>query len=237
MREIARYSGARIVGVNVVPEEVEKTRRYNEEAGLSAQCEAILADFMDLPADDETYDRIYAIGSTCHAPGRTEVFRELFRVLKTDGLPVADECVMTDRYDPDDQEHRRIRHAIELGYGIPDMITAEDCRRSMAAAGFELVETRDRAQTGDLETPWYSPLEAGGFSLRAVARSPIGRRLTNQALGILEALRPSARGSRRVSDIFNAAADATVEGGKLGIVTTLYFMVARKPGSEKSTSA
>lgn len=237
MREIARYSGAGIVGVNIVPEEVEKTRRYNEEAGLSAQCETILADFMDLPADDDTYDRIYAIGSTCHAPDRTQVFTELFRVLKPDGLLVADECVMTDGYDPDDPEHRRIKHAIELGYGIPDMITAEECRRSMVAAGFELLETRDRAQTGDPETPWYSPLEASGFSIRAVARSPIGRRLTNRALGILEALRPSARGSRRVSDIFNAAADATVEGGKRGIVTTLYFMLARKPDGEKSTSA
>ena len=233
MREIARYSGARIVGVNIVPEEVEMTRRYNEEAGLSARCEAMLADMMDLPADDDTYDRIYAIGSTCHAPDRTQAFKELFRVLKTDGLLVADECVMTDDYDPDDREHRRIKHAIELGYGIPDMITAEECRRSMVAAGFELLETKDRAQTGDPETPWYSPLEASGFSIRAVARSPIGRRLTSRALGILEALSPSARGSRRVSDIFNAAADATVEGGKRGIVTTLYFMLARKPGGDR----
>ena len=236
MREIARHSGAQIVGANVVPEEVEKARRYNEEAGLSKQCTVMLADFMDLPVEDATYDRIYAIGSTCHAPDRTQVFQELFRVLKTDGLLVADECVMTDSYDPDDQEHRRIKHAIELGYGIPELITAEECRRSMVAAGFELLETKDRALEGDPETPWYSPLAAGGFSIRAMARSPIGRRLTNQALGILEALRPSARGSRRLSDIFNAAADATVEGGKKGIVTTLYFMLARKPGGDKSTS-
>ena len=234
MREIARYSGARIVGVNIVPEEIEMTRRYNEEAGLSAQCEAMLADFMDLPVDAETYDRIYAFGSTCHAPDRTLVFKELFRVLKIGGLLVADECVMTDNYDPDDQERRRIKHAIELGYGIPDMITAEECRRSMVAVGFELLETADRAQTGDPETPWYSPLEASGFSMRAVARSTIGRRLTSRALGILEALRPSARGSRRVSEIFNAAADATVEGGRRGIVTTLYFMLAREPGGDKS---
>ena len=237
MREIARYSGARIVGINVVPEEVERARRFNEEAGLSKQCEVMVADFMDLPSDDATYDRIYAIGSTCHAPDRTQVFKELFRVLKPGGLIVADECVMTDRYDPDDREHRRIKHDIELAYGIPDMITAEACRRSMVAAGFEILEASDRAQTGDPETPCYSPLEASGFSLRAMARSPIGRRVVNRALGVLEAVRPSARGSRRVSDIFNTGADATIEGGKRGILTTLYFMLARKPGGGAPTAA
>ncbi len=237
MREIARYSGARIVGANVVPEQVEKARRYNEAAGLSKQCEVMVADFMDLPAGDATYDRIYAIGSTCHAPDRTRVFTELFRVLKPGGLLVADECVMTDRYDPGNEEHRRIKHGIQLGYGIPDLITAEECCASMVAAGFELLETNDRALEGDPETPWYSPLESKGFSIRAMARSPLGRRVTNQVLGILEFLRLSARGSRRVSDIFNVGADATVEGGRKGISTTLYFMLARKPGGDEQTSA
>ena len=237
MREIARYSGARIVGANVVPEQVEKARRYNEEAGLSKQCGVMVADFMDLPAGDATYDRVYAIGSTCHAPDRTRAFTELFRVLKPGGLLVADECVMTDRYDPDNEEHRRIKHDIQLGYGTPDLITAQECCASMVSAGFELLETKDRALGGDPETPWYSPLESSGFSMRAMVRSPIGRRVTNQALGILEFLRPSARGIRRVSDIFNAGADATVEGGRRGIFTTLYFMLAKKPGGDESTFA
>ena len=197
----------------------------------------MLADFMDLPVDDATYHRIYAIGSTCHAPDRTRVFKELFRVLKPGGLFVADECVMTDRYDPDDGEHRQIKHDFERGYGLPDMITAEECRRSMMAAGFDLLETRDRALEGDPDTPWYSPLDANGFSIPALARSPIGRRIVNGALAILEPLRPSARGSRHVSDVLNVGADATVEGGRKGILTTLYFMLARKPGGDEPAPA
>ena len=149
-------------------------------------------------------------------PTGRRLSKSCFGVLKPDGLLVADECVMTDRYDPDDREHRRIKHDIELAYGIPDMITAAECRQSMAAAGFELLETNDRAQTGDPETPWYSPLEASGFSIRAMARSPIGRRVTNQALGILEALRPSARGSRRGERYLQHRCRCHRRGGKEG---------------------
>ena len=156
MREIARHSGARVVGVTIVSQQVEMARRYNERAGLSQQCEVMLADFMDLPMDDASYDRVYAIGATCHAPDRTRVFKELFRVLKPGGLLATDECLLTDRYDPDDPEHQRIRLAFERGYGIPDTITAAECCRSMIAAGFELLEADDHATESDPETPWWT---------------------------------------------------------------------------------
>ena len=237
MREIARHSGARIVGATIVPEQVAKARRYNEEAGLSNQCDVILADFVDLPFDDASFDRVYAIGSTCHAPERTRVFKELFRVLKPGGLFVADETVLTDRFDAADPGHQRIRREFERGYGIADMITAEECCRSMVEAGFELLETNDDGLEGDPEMPRYSPLDTTGLSVRALARSPVGRKVINQVLGVLETLLPSSKGSRDISDVLNVGADATVEGGKAGIVTTLFFMLARKKDWQKSSSA
>ena len=224
-------------GVTIVPEQAERAWRYNDRAGLSEQCDVMLADFMVLPADDATYDRVYAIGSTRHAPNRTQVFRELFRVLKPGGLFAGDETVLTDRYEPDDEDHRRILDDLLRGYGLPDLITAEECCRSMLAADFELLEARDRALEGDPETLWYSPQVAKGFSIRALARSPIGRHVINRALGALVVLCPSARGMRRTSDILDAGADATIEGGRLGILTTLFFMLSRKPGGDARTSS
>ena len=122
-------------------------------------------------------------------------------------------------------------------YGLPDLIMAEECCRSMLAADFELLEARDRALEGDPETPWYSPQVAKGFSIRLLARSPMGRRVINQALGALVVLCPSARGMRRASDILDTGADATIEGGRLGILTTLFFMLSRKPGGDARTSS
>lgn len=229
MREIARHSGARIVGVNIIPEQVAKARHYNERAGLADRCEVVLGDFMDLPMGDDSFDAVLAIDSICHAPDRTQAYGELFRVLKPNGLFATNDLVMTDRFDPDDPEHRRIKTGFAMANGIPDVATAEECRDSLTEAGFELLEARDRGREGDRDRPWYSPLAAKGVSGRALAASPAGRWTIQRALVMAEAIFPSLKGTRQISAALNVGADAMVEGGRLGILTALYFMLGRKP--------
>ena len=109
----------------------------------------MLSDFTDLPVDDATYDRVYAIGSTCYAPDRTQVLRELFRVLKPGGLFIADETVLTHRYEPADQGHRRIREDFLRGYGLPDLITVEECCRSWPVSVPDSRTLRGGRSSGD----------------------------------------------------------------------------------------
>lgn len=229
MREIARHSGARIVGVNLIPEQVEKARRYNEEAGLADHCEVVLGDFMDLPMGDDSFDAVLAIDSICHAPERTQAYRELFRVLKPNGLFATNDLVMTDRFNLDDPEHQRIKTGFAMGNGIPNVATAEECRTSFTEAGFELLEARDRGQEGDPDRPWYSPFDARGVSGRALAASPAGRWAIQRTLALAEALFPSLSGTRQISHALSVGADAMMEGGRLGILTALFFMLGRKP--------
>lgn len=40
----------------------------NQKAGLDKTCDFVKADFMSIPAADNTYDAVYAIEATCHAP-------------------------------------------------------------------------------------------------------------------------------------------------------------------------
>lgn len=229
MREIARHFGARIVGVNIIPEQVERARRYNEEAGLADRCEVVLGDFTDLPMGDDSFDAVLAIDSICHAPDRTQAYGDLFRVLRPGGLFATSDLVMTDRFNPYDPEHQRIKTGFAMCNGIPDVATAEECCASLVGAGFEFLEARDRGREGDPDTPWYSPLDARGVSGRALAASPVGRWAVQRALAAAQALFPSLRGTRQISRALNVGADAMVEGGRLGILTALFFMLGRKP--------
>jgi sterol 24-C-methyltransferase len=47
-REIARFAGVKIVGVNNNDFQVGRARRYTEQAGLSGQVEFVKGDFMTL---------------------------------------------------------------------------------------------------------------------------------------------------------------------------------------------
>lgn len=228
--EIARYSGASIVGVNSNAYQLGRARRYAEEAELSHLVEFLHCDFLDVDAPDESYDAIYSIEATCIAPDKLSVYGEAFRLLKPGAHLAVYEYIMTDHFDAQDPLHQRIKADIQLGGGllvIDDRETIDDALRSV---GFEVLETRDLAvQTGP-SIPWYEPLVGSGLSVAAFRSSRVGRWATQNLLRTLEALRIAPKGSVRVSETLNLCADAMVEAGRLGIFTPMYFIHARKPG-------
>ncbi len=227
MREIARYSGATVVGVNNNAYQIERGERHTERAGLSAQCSFLKADFMNLPLDDNSIDAIYAIEATCHAPDKTALFSELRRVLKKGGEFAGYEWCLTDRYDAELSEHRRVKKAIEAGDGLPDIAYTHEVDRALTDAGFEILESRDRAGEGSASSPWYMALTGRDLTLKSLPRTPVGRSLTNWTTRALEKLRLAPEGTTQVSSFLNEAADALVEGGERGIFTPMYFFHAR----------
>ena len=54
--EIARYSGTRIVGININGYQLERARRYKAEAGLTHLVDFLNCDFLDVDAPDESLD-------------------------------------------------------------------------------------------------------------------------------------------------------------------------------------
>ena len=121
MRAIARFSGATIVGVNNNDYQIKRGTKQNQDAGLADRCSFMKADFMKLPVPDKSYDGVYAIEATCHAPDKVKLFTELYRVMK-DGAEFAGyEWCLTKKYDAGNPEHRAIKKGIEEGDALPDM--------------------------------------------------------------------------------------------------------------------
>ena len=187
-----------------------------------------------------TFDAVYAIEATVHAPSLEGVYSQIYRVLKPGGVFGVYEWLMTDAYDNSDPTHREIRLGIEQGDGISNMVRVAEALRAVRAAGFELELHEDLAERDD-PTPWYYPL-AGDFrmigsvwDLFTVARmTKLGRGAIHQLVGALEMVGIAPKGTQKTADSLARAADCLVEGGKRKLFTPMYLMVARKPLDAKA---
>ena len=232
MRRVASEGGVRVVGVNSSDVQLKKAKRLNEAAGLDHMLECLCCSFMDMSViADNTFDRGYAIESTCHAPDKAGAFAEIYRVLKPGALFWGQEMCLTDHFDPGDTRHRAIQKELMRGIALKTISTTGEVNRDLERAGFQVIEGRDLAagESGAV-TPWYRPMESRHGTLGShLYRLPMGRKLFIGGARLAEALGVFPRGSDGVVRLLDRTANAYVAGGRAGIFTPLYCFLARKP--------
>ena len=227
MSNLARYSGASFVGINNNAYQIERAKVHTRD--VESLCRFTRSDYMQIPEGDDQYDAAFAIESMPHAPDKTAAFREILRVLRPGACFAGYDWCLTENFDPGNAEHLRIKNDIMVGDALPDIASTSEVCDALRRAGFELVEARDRASESDPETPWYRALQGRDLSLSSIPRTPLGRALTNLTLRVGERLRLVPEGTRAVSTLLNATADALVEGGESGVFTPMFFFLGRKP--------
>ncbi|WP_419934434.1 methyltransferase domain-containing protein [Candidatus Palauibacter sp.] len=231
LRRMVRFSGARIVGVSISGYQIARARTLTEAADLGPLADYVECDFMEMDFPDESFDAAFAIETTCCAPDKFAAFGETFRVLKPGARLGVYEYCLTDRFDPQDPEHLRLKADLELGGGLPDIAYPHEVDHALREAGFELLEAKDVAVEDPSCIPWYEPLSGSGLSLANFRSSRAGRVVTHCLVWTLERLGIIPRGALRVSGLLNMAAAAFARAGQLGIFTPMYFVLARKPDS------
>ena len=227
--EIARFSGAKIVGVNNNAMQLERAAKRIEAVGLSHLADFFECDFMQVDAPGNSFDAVFSIESHCCAPDKVDAYGEVFRLLRPGACFGAYEFCLTDLFDAQNPEHLKLKADMEHGGGLPDIAFEHEIDDALRAAGFDLIEARDLAADAPPGIPWYQPLVGSGLSFASFRRSAAGRRLTHGSLWLLERLRIVPRGTTHVSSILNLAGAAFAEAGRLGIFSPMYFLLARKP--------
>ena len=233
MRRVVSEAGVRVVGVNINETQMDRAKSLNTEAGLDHMVDYLVCSFMDMSAvADGTFDRGYAIESTCHAPDKAGAFAEIYRVLKPGALFWGQEMCLTDRFDPDDDRHLAMKQDLMHGIALKDIATTVEVDRMLESVGFELIEGMDRgvvAENGPA-TPWYQPLETWSRTLgNSLIGVPLGRKTARGGSRLAEALRILPKGSADVIKMLDQTAIAYTAGGRSGIFTPLYCFLARKP--------
>jgi len=231
-RNIAYFAGCHVTGLNNNQYQLDRALALNKKNSLSHLVSMTKGDFMHQPFEDNTFDGVYQIEATAHAPNKVECYREILRVLKPGQYFAGYEWCLTSKYDPENAEHRRIKKGIEEGDGLPDISTCAQVEEALREAGFELVECTDLATNEESTMPWYYHLTPSYTTLTTPARlqfTPAGKWLTTTLLSALETVKVIPKGTCAVNQFLFTAADSLARGGELGIFTAVFFHMARKP--------
>jgi sterol 24-C-methyltransferase len=234
-REIIKFTGANVVGLNNNDYQIERSLHYAKKEGIADKWSAVKGDFMQMSFPENSFDAVYAIEATVHAPSLQGVYEQIYRVLKPGGVFGVYEWLMTDNYDNDNPRHREIRLGIEIGDGISNMVKVSEGLAAIKAAGFELEHHEDLAERPD-PIPWYYPIAGDWRFLSGIGdiftimrMTWWGRGLVHKFLGAGEKVKLVPHGTQKTADSLALAADCLVAGGKDKLFTPMYLMVARKP--------
>jgi len=239
-REIARFSDVNVVGLNNNAFQVGRARKRVKDLGLQNQIQFVKGDFMSLAEQfgENSFDAVYAIEATCHAPTWEGVYGEIFKVLKPGGVFGLYEWCMTDDWNPSIPEHKALAHEIEYGNGIPEMRPLSKSRDALKAVGFKVEHEEDLAERPD-EVKWYYPLE-GDISkaqttwdmLTVFGTSWAGILIMDAVMWVMELIGLLPKGTLKVVGSLKSAQTGIVKGGQLKLFTPMYLAISRKPAVE-----
>ena len=182
-----------------------------------------------MPFSNCTFDAVFSVEATVHAPRLEMVYSEIYRTLRPGGRFACYEWCTTSKYNPiNNPMHRQVIHGIEEGNSISKLYSTDECLKALESVGFKILEQYDTAMIDQATVPWYYSLKKPE-GLRGLLRSPLGRYYTHSLLTVMSKFKLVPPGVLETSQLLNNAADALVAGGEMGIFTPMFFFVVEKP--------
>ena len=82
---LAHERGATVVGITLVPNQVERARVIAKRRGVADKATFQVADYSRIPYPDASFDVVWAQESLCHSADKAATYREFHRVLRPGG--------------------------------------------------------------------------------------------------------------------------------------------------------
>lgn len=184
-------------GISIVPYQIERAIEKAKEHGVSDKVTFKVADYCDMPFEDNSFSVVWAIESVCYALDKETFLKEAYRVLKPGGRLIVADGYRTGK--SLNKKEESIMTKWEDGYAVHRLATDTEFETGIASVGFQSRRIEDA--TGlvmpSAKRLYYFGLAAIGYrKLLSLFGKKYGNEITikntqaaiNQYLGIKKGL-------------------------------------------------
>ena len=136
-----RYPNVKFQGITIVPDHITIAKNLAKEKQVTRNTDFILADFIHTGFSAGQFDAVYLIESASYAQKKQLLFHEMSRILKPGGILVIVDCFRTPV--PLNQLLNRFYVWFCKAWGLPNLISLEECEDFLKTRGFQSIAFKD----------------------------------------------------------------------------------------------
>ncbi|AFY96106.1 methyltransferase domain-containing protein [Chamaesiphon minutus] len=142
---LAEKFGARVTGITLSPVQANRAKERARAAGLAAKTDFQVANALNIPFPDHSFDLVWSLESGEHMPDKVKFLQECHRVLKPGGKlifvtwchrPITPETPLTA------EEHKHLQDIYRV-YCLPYVISLPEYTEMVESCGFKDLRVDD----------------------------------------------------------------------------------------------
>lgn len=145
-RHIARKFGVSCEGVTLSPYQANRGNELAKLQGLADECNFQVADALEMPFPENTFDLVWSLESGEHMPDKTQFVNELFRVATPGGRIIIVTWCHRDLESGEtslSKKEMRLLRKINRAYYLPEWCSIEDYVKLLKAKGANDIKRED----------------------------------------------------------------------------------------------
>ena len=164
---LAEKFAANVTGITLSPVQASRATERARAASLNSGVRFQVANALEMPFDDNSFDFIWSLESGEHMPDKTQFIAECYRVLKPEGKLILATWCHRETGMAGDLTTSEIKHLKEIYrvYCLPYVISISEYQAIARQCGFNNIKTDDWSMA---VAPFWDVVIDSAFNLEAV---------------------------------------------------------------------
>ena len=143
---LAKNIGCRVLGITISERQVKEAKETAKKYGVERLTDFRVMDFHHMEFPDNTFDKVIAIESVSHSSDKQKVVREIYRVLKPQGVFAIADGFFAKKQEDLSVEEKKIAQICFEGVHVPPIAEQKEFEGWLKETGFNNVNWFDKTE-------------------------------------------------------------------------------------------